>query len=463
MNKGIIISSVLLLLSSAAFAWNAGKVVLTVDDCTRMAMSNNVDVRNAALDVTAARLQKQEALAEYFPTVSAMGLAFHSLSPMIDISMTDIMGTSDMAWQIRNYLEEMAAPYDIKTKYRALQHGYSGVVMLQQPVFAGGRIVTGNNLAALGIRAAEVKNSLQKRQSAEDVRKIFYQTMALQDKKSTLESIRVMLDTLRRDVASAVAAGLAVETDLSALDIKISELRAGISKLETGLRVAKMNLLNNVGMEYNPYSAISSDLPGIDSFVLEGDFSNMVTPSEVYVNEEKLADELDESTLLQMQVDAKVLERRMTLGQTLPSLALGASYGYSKLLTNPKFNGAMYAVLQIPITDWGKNSLKMKRQSIEIQKAQNQRDFYRNQLVLQMRQIYMELGGAYDQMQIALEAEVLALRRFTQMQRSYQAGLCTIGELLRCEQEYSSAGEAYIDASLDYLSALDSYRLRIRR
>lgn len=461
MKRGLIIFVAMLPCLLPVFAQPAGNV-LTVDDCTQMAMSHNVDVRNAALDVTAARLQKQEAFAEYFPSISAMGLAFHSLNPMIDISMTDIMGTSDMAWQIRNYIEELAAPYDIKTKYRALQHGYSGTVMLQQPVFAGGRIVTGNELAALGVRAAEVKSSLQKRQSAEGVKKLFYQTMALQEKKYTLESIRVMLDTVRRDVASAVEAGLALETDLGAVDIKISELRAGISKLEIGLRVAKMNLLNTVGVKYNPYVAISSDLPSIDSFVLEGDFSHMPSPAEVYVDEERMAVELDESTLLQMQVDAKVLERRMTLGQTLPSVLFGASYGYSRLLTNPKFNGAMYAVLQIPITDWGKNSRKLERQSIEIQKAQNQRDFYRSQLVLQMRQLYMELSGAYDQMQIATEAESLALRRFTQMQRSYEAGLCTVSELLQSEHEYRSAGESLIDASLDYLSALDAYKLRIK-
>ncbi len=441
----------------------AAQNVLTVEECVQMALSHNVDVRNSALDVTAARLQKQEAFAEYFPSISAMGLAFHSVSPMIDISLTDILGTSDMAYHIQNTLEEMAAPYDIKTKYRALQHGYTGTVSLQQPVFVGGRIVTGNQLASLGVRAAEAKNNLQRRQSSEDVQKLFYQVMALQEKKTSLETVRVMLDSVRRDVASAVAAGLAVDTDLSAVDIKAAELKAGCSKLDLGLRIAKMNLLNTAGIEYNPYPVLQSDLPSIDSFVLEGDYSHIPSPSEVYVDEDKVAAELDESTLLQMQVDAKTLERRMTLGQSLPSVVFGASYGYSKILTNPKFNGAMYAMLQIPITDWGKNSRKLERQSIEIQKAQNQRDFLQGQLVLQMRQIFMELQGAYDQMQIACEAEALSSRRLAQMQRSFEAGMCTVSELLQSENAERNALEQKIDATLEYLTHLQAYRARIRK
>lgn len=441
------------------------QVLLTAERCVQMGLQNNVDVRNADLDAMGARLQKQEAFAEYFPSVSAMGLAFHSLSPLIDISVTDVLGTSDMAWYIQDRLQEMAAPYDIRTRYRALSHGYSASLTLTQPVFAGGRIISGNRLAALGVEAADVKRSLQQRQSAEQIQKSFYQVLALQEKQASLEVTACLLDSLYKDVSSAFEAGLALQTDLSAVSIKMAELKAGQSKLRLGLRVAKMNLLNNIGMEYNPYPGIvdAEGRPSIDDFVLEGSFADVMSPDKAYVDEGKVASELDEARLLQMQVDAKVLERRMTLGAALPSVVFGASYGYSRMLTSPKQNGAMYAVLQIPITDWGKNSRKLERQRLEVLKAENQRDFYQGQLVLQVRQLYMELCSAWDQMQIARESEALAARRLSQLRGSYEAGLCTLTELLQCEHEHRSAQESYIDAGLDYLSALESYRLRIQR
>lgn len=473
MKRHFVISALMVLAPVLMMAQQGGaelsgasqQVLLTAESCVQLGLQNNVDVRNAELDVVGARLQKQEALAEYFPSISAMGLAFHSLSPLIDISITDVLGTSDMAWYIQDRLQEMAAPYDIRTRYRALNHGYSASLTLTQPVFAGGRIISGNRLAALGVEAADVKRSLQKRQSVEQIQKSFYQVLALQEKQASLLVASRLLDSLYKDVSAACEAGLALQTDLSAVSIKQAELKAGQSKLRLGLRVAKMNLLNNIGMEYNPYPGIVDDggRPSIDDFVLEGSFADVMSPDKAYVDEGKVAAELDEARLLQMQVDAKVLERRMTLGAALPSVVFGASYGYSRMLTSPKANGAMYAVLQIPITDWGKNSRKLERQRLEVQKAENQRDFYQGQLVLQVRQLYMELCSAWDQMQIARESEVLATKRLSQLRVSYEAGLSTLTELLQSELEHRSAQESYIDAGLDYLSALESYRLRIQR
>ncbi len=436
--------------------------VLDVERCVEMALSNSMEVRNSALDVTAARLQKQEALAEYFPSVNATGFAFHSLSPMIDISVVDVLGRSDMAYILQNRLEEMAAPYGISTKYRAMQHGYAGTLSLTQPVYLGGRVVHGNRLADLGVRAAGARNSLQRRQSEEDVRKLFYQVLALQYKRQTLEFTAGLLDTLYKDVSSAVSAGLALRTDLTALELKMEELRAGRGKLDAGLRIAKMNLLDRTGMKYNAYRSVESEYPYIDSFVLEGDFDGIMTPDSAYVDEESIVAGLDEAALLQMQVEAKAIERRMTLGEVLPSVVFGASYGYSRMLTTPKFNGAMYAVLQIPITDWGKKSRKLERQGIEIRKAENQRDFYRDQLLLQIRQLYMELSYSYDMMTIARRQEELASLRLEQLRSSYDAGLCTLAELLAAENDSRDSAGAAVDATLDYLSVLQEYRVRVK-
>lgn len=435
---------------------------LTVEDCVRLGLENSVEVRNAVLDTRAARLQKQEVLAEYFPTVNAMGGAFRSLNPFIDIAITDVLGHSDLAYQIQEGVEQWAAPNDINTKFRALNYGYGAVLNLSQPVFAGGRIVAGNRLAALGVRAADTKSCLQRRQSSEDIQKMFYQVLALQEKQVTLDVASRLLDTLYRDVSAAVEAGLALSTDLNAVKLKMSELRAGRSKLDLGLRVAKMNLLDHIGVPYNPYSGIASENPHIDSFVLSGSFSDIMTPSQAYVDEERAVASLDEVSLLQMDVEAKTLERRMTLGAALPSVLFGASYGYTRLLTNPKFNGAAYIMMQIPLTDWGKNSRKLERQRIEIVKSQNQRDFYQGQLILQLRQLYMELSSAYDQMQIARDAEALAGERLSQMHESYNAGVCTVTELLQSEVEARNSSEEGIQATLDYLIALECYNLRVR-
>ena len=449
------------------------KVILTADDCVQQGLMSNWEVRNAALDMKAARLQKQEAIAEYFPTVSAVGMAFHSLNPFINLGVTDILGTSDAAYMLQYQFQDLAVSNGMNGRYKALNYGHVANLNLLQPVYAGGRIFWGNRLAELGVRAADVQNSLQKRNSAEQIRQSYFQALSLQEKQLSLETTQKLLDTLYANVQLAVEAGLAVETDLSAVRIKMAELKAGRSKLDLGLRVAKMNLLNQSGIVYNVHRTLQSEYPHIDDIVLEGSLGEVPRPEDVWVDEEAAVSALGEVELLQMQVDAARLQRRMTMGGALPSVALGAMYGHFGLVGRPNFNGAIFAIgavlfhlvviafTQVPLTDWYKTSRRMERQRIDMLKAENQRDFYRNQLVLQLRQLYMELCAAYDQLQISRESQALASRRFQQLVETQAAGLCAVTDVLMAQNEQRTAMENYINAGADYLAALESYRSRI--
>ena len=438
----------LLLAFGCSFTAVARKQELTLEQCWDMALQHSADARNAALDVKAASLRKQEALAEYFPTLSLNGVAFHSASPLVSITMKDVLGNSEMAKQMIQQATEWARTYDVKIRYDALQHGYAGALTLTQPVYAGGRIVTGNRLAALGIEAARAQNSLQRRSTRQKVQKDFYTVQSLLEKIETLASLQKLLDTLSVEVNTALSAGLATQADATAVKIKRSELKAAGSKLDMGLKIARLNLLNTIGAQYTDP----------DEFTFVWRESDIVQPQDVYVPEEQAVNSLDEERLLQMQVKARQLEKRMTLGESLPTVAFGASWGYARTLSDPRWNGVMYAMLKVPITDWGKNSRKLQRQNIEIQKAENQREYLGRQLYVHLKMLFMELSGAYDAMMISRESESLAALHLRQLRDGYSAGMNSMEELLRCETEFRQAQESRIEATMNYLTALEDYR-----
>ena len=92
--KKIILSAAVLSVSVSTWA----QVRLTLEDCREMAQQNNAALKNAELDERAAWLQRQEALALYFPTASFSAYAFHALHPMLSIGITDILGKNDFAY-----------------------------------------------------------------------------------------------------------------------------------------------------------------------------------------------------------------------------------------------------------------------------------------------------------------------------------------------------------------------------
>jgi len=443
----LITTSLLLALPAAA----QEDLTLSIDRCREMAVAYNSGAVNAALDVQAARYQKQEALTEYFPRVSVVSLGFFSLNPLLKIGLKDIIGNNDYSNTIQNELLMLG----INPTFSALQYGYGASVNLLQPVFAGGRIVNGNRLAALGVEAAQLQKSLQERKTGEEICDCYWQTLGLQEKLLTLSDFCELLDTLCKDAGAAYASGLMTEDELLQAQLKRSELRSAEIKLRHGIRLSKMNLLNSIGQDYSVIEgAASAEKPYIDNITLEEEEDDPQPPERYYVPEESISASLEEARLLELQVDARKLEKQMQLGETLPQLAVGATYGYSNLIGSPRFNGTAYATLQIPISDWWKTSRKLKRLQLQIDKAENEQTQLGGQLTLLVRKYWVELTSAWDEYEVAIYSRQAAEAAYNNVKSHYEAGLVPLSELLQSQASLREASNGLTDARTNYRKAL---------
>lgn len=447
----------LLMVGMVEAAVGQAVVQLSLDDCKRMADHNNVAVRNAELDLRAAKAQRQEALAEYFPSVSVMAAGFYALDPMIELGVKDILGTSDFTNNLQHYIDMIAPQLGINPVYTSMQRGLIASVSLMQPVYAGGRIVAGNKLAVLGVEAADLQYRIAERSSDESVEQLYWQVVALVEKQETLSQIHSMLDSIMADVETALSAGLVDRTDFLLVKLKMSELQSGEIALENGLRLAKMNLLNTIGQNYTYIRRDSDSIPYIDDITLTSGIDSLSNPMDFYVDEELLAEKQYESQLLDIAVKAKRLEKRMALGETLPSVAVGASYGYTNILERGDLNGAVYAVVKVPITDWGKTTRKMERYDYQIEKAQNEQEFLKNQILLQIRQLWLNANTAWQQMTVAEESVATAQENLNQAVAYYRAGLQSMSDMLQAQTQLQQEKEKYIESCMEYRKALQAY------
>ena len=224
----------------------------------------------AAPDLKAAEYQKQEAFAEYFPESQRDGFRFLGVQPAARDRMKDIFGNNDFSNNLQNLIESYAPMYGISPSYSTLNRGYLAGISVMQPLFAGGRIVNGNRLAGIGVEAARLQQSMQTRSTADEIEGYWWQIVSLQDKQELLAGSMELVDTLYRDVSAAYEAGLVTEDELLQVKLARNELLSGEVQLRNGLRLAKMNLLNSIGMDYTVISAnAGEDRPYIDSVVLE--------------------------------------------------------------------------------------------------------------------------------------------------------------------------------------------------
>ena len=441
----------------------ASSLTLSLEQCRQMSLLNDPSIENARLDCLAAKTRKQEAFAEYFPSVSVSAFGFWAFKPMLEIGVTDILGDNDFSRNIENLIAEYAPQYGLSPTYTTLKYGWTASASLMQPLYAGGRIVNGNRLASLGAEAAQSQYAIKSRSNLQTLEQNYWQAVSLQEKQKTLRQMGQMLDSLYKDVSSAVDAGVAVKTDLMQVEMGRNNLCSGISRLNGGLRLAKMNLFNSIGQPYAVVKASSDTTrPFIDDIILDDVLDDFPSPEQCYMPEEQVAAGLDESKLLQMNVESKRLEKKMAMGEALPSVGIGASYGYSQIL-NGRANGSLYAMVKIPVSDWGKTSRKMQRLGYQIQQAENDREYLSSQLVLKMRQLYLELTCSWEQLQIAKENVELSRLCAEQMTLNYEAGLSTMSELMQARTKLRQAYEEQIDQTIAYRNALTAYTLMTGR
>ncbi|MDE6106703.1 MAG: TolC family protein, partial [Bacteroidales bacterium] len=115
------------------------------------------------------------------------------------------------------------------------------------------------------------------------------------------------------------------------------------------------------------------------------------------------------------------------------------------------------------LSDWGGQARKIQRYDYELQKTENEKDFLAEQLLLQLRKLRFDLLTAWEQMQLAREAERTAKASMEQTQAHYRAGLAALSELLQAQLALRESADRLTDQKIAYKNALQAYLSRMHR
>lgn len=440
MKKSLLVFMIMI----TASAMSAQEVRLSVKDCIDLSETNNPYIKNTSLDIESAKFQKKEVFAEYFPRLSFRALGLSSYNHLLDIVVGSEIGDLAREWGIGG-----------QTRF-----GFNATLSLMQPLYAGGRINTGNKLAKVGVKAAELKHKVNLRQKREEIEKMYWEIVALEEKRHTIKHLEELLDILYKDVNSALDAGVITESELMLVKMKQNELKSGKIHLEGGIRLLKMNLFNTIGQGYTLVKDLADPAkPHLDKIILSDRLSSLLPPSEYYIPEEEFAAEVTETELLDIMVEAKRLEKKLALGEYLPAAGVGVSYGFSTF-SNSNHNAIGLATISIPISNWGKGSMKLKRMNNEIQKAVNEKEYLTSQLLLQARQLWLNLNVTWEQMKVAEENVELAEKTVYNQMARFNAGLVPISDVLMNQTSLFEATEKLIEKQIEYSKALTAYNGR---
>lgn len=442
MKRKTVIAAVLASIAFGAGAQNN----YTLEQICDSARRNNIAIRTAHHNIESAQLQRKEAFTKYFPNVSATGLTFTTNNGMAKLKLNPSeLIPSELSMSLAQIIPaEMLAPLVNPIEIKMMKKGTIASVMAVQPVFAGGQIVNGNRLAKVGEDVSRLQLELSENEVEKTAEQYFWQLATLQEKMKTVEAVERLLNDIYKDVDVAVRAGVAIRNDQLQVELRQNDVASQKLKLINGISMVKMVMGQYCGLRDT-------------SFVISYD-DEAVLPMAVRRDHQTAVLNTAEYKLLDKQVEATGLQEKITWGQQLPTVAVGAGYNYHNLLENNHSFGMLFATVSIPISGWWGGSHAVKRSKLEHLKAKEQLANNSDLLVIRMQNAWNGVEEAYSQLQLAQKSIEQAKENLRVNRDYYDAGMSRMSDLLEAQLLYQQACDKRTDAFGDYQNRLLEYR-----
>lgn len=414
----------LTILLSLCVCLSVNALNLSLKECREMALKTDEAMTIAQNRITQGDLDKGIAKTAYFPKFDLAGGAFY-LAP--DASMG-----SAMEMQMRGV--------------------YMAGISLTQPIYTGGKIITGNKLAQIGKEVSEIQLQSTKMDIIAEAEKSYWMYVAVLSKIDMINSYMVQLDSIYSYTKTAYEVGLTTELNVNRVESRRSELQYRLRQAKSGADICRMALCRIIGVDENEPITPTENLDLLSN------------PDYQFLGVENRP----EVQLLMKNIDAKKLDVKMTLSDYLPTIGMqigwnafgnmkmisytplpdGTLYPYSQSINYRGFVGAIS--VSVPIFHWGEGTKKVKKAKIEVENAELSLERNKKLMELQAHQTYNNYVDGFELIKTATKALDEAQSNLTAITEQYQYGLMTMTDLLEAQAQWQTSYSNLIEAKTQY-------------
>jgi outer membrane protein len=418
---------------------------LTLEESKKLALENNAAIKNSTQEIMAAEETKKSAFTRYFPNVSAGGLMWNAQKHLMEME-TEGGNLPVYDGDPANIGSATQFAYLPGSTMGFLQEGTIGYVNVVQPIFTGGRIVTGNKLAALGVEVSEFQKKLRCDEVLLKTEELYWQIVALSEKQKTITSYETLLNRVLAQVEDAYHSGMVMKNDVLKVKLKLSEVLLNKSKLDNGKSLATMAFCQHIGIKYDR------------ELVLEEKLNTTDTPQRYFIDRHQALLTRTEYALLEKSVEAEKLLTRVKRGEHLPEAGIGASWLHMKLDDSESRNfGMVFGQVSVPISGWWGGSHEMQVRKARERIAENNFENQSELMALQIQKAWQDLTDANHQVQLSEESKIQSEENLKVNNDSYRNGLITMSDLLEAMALSQQAQDQLIDARAQYMVKKRSY------
>ena len=424
------------------------KEILTLQDCREMALQHNKQMASAVKQTQSARYMQKSMKGNFFPNFSAYA---NDMYGSMDGSLKIPGGNLPVFIPVRPDLNiPIGAAYfpgiDLNMK---MKNVFMGGVMMEQPLYMGGKIFAAYNMSKLGVQAARLNERLTASEVILETENAYALLVKANEMKKVAATYNSLLKELMKVVESAHKHGLKPKNDVLKVQVKLNESELSIRKAENACRLATMNLCHLIGQPLTSQLEIDSSYP----HVALGKGDDLAT-----INDRPEYAMLDKKVALAKQ-DVK-LQR----SELLPKVGVRGSYEYVnglKVNEQKLFDKGSFSVMvnvTVPLFHFGERYNKVRASKIKLEQARLEQSDLNEKMMLELTQAENNLDEAQLETQLADRSLEQAAENQRVSRSQYEAGLETLSDHLESQalwqQAYATQVDAHFQLYLQYVKYL---------
>lgn len=401
------------------------------------AKKNNVQVKNALIDVQVQQQVNREVTGRAYPQISASGSLVYNAQLPVSLVPAEFFG---------------GQPGTFEKLAFGVKWGATGGVSLNQLLFDG-QVFIGLKARSTLIEFAAKKEEITEEAIRANITKIYYQLVAGKTQIDLLDANIALLDKLQHDTKIMFDNGFAEQLDIDKLTVQIANLQtektSALNQIQNGMLGLKVLMGMPVKESLILTDAISDEKIK-DGLLDNGNFDYSQRRDFQYAD---LGVKLGEFDV-----------RRYKLAK-LPTLSVNGYYNKNAQRNTFDFleKGDWFGIsaitlqLQIPLFTGFSANARIQQANLALQKSINQRDALKNDIDNEITTARNNFNAAISTLDYQKKNMQLAETVFNQAKKKFEIGTGSNTEIIQAQTDMKAAQTHYINAMYNAIIARVDY------
>lgn len=425
---------------------------MTLQRARQMALEQNEDIKIAEATAQKSKYDQKAARTNYLPSVSAQLTGLYLKDDLSTDLYLPTVSPDPATGQLKPNIAVNPATgqpivgadgnpvfnmYAYMPVEISLHGAYMAGVTIEQPLFAGGKIVAGNKMADIGVGMSKENILLKKSSTICEADKAYWQYVSVQSKVSLAKSNAELMKRLAERVQNSFDVGMVNRNEVLKVLVENDKAVMNLQKAQNGLELSRMSLCRVTGLSYDTQIVTDSLIARTDSAMVSAGSIDIGSRSEYKLMQQNIA--LEEQRIKTVRADY------------LPLVGVSAGYNY---VGNVEINSAKFshssmnlmASVKIPLFNWTEG--KQKISSAQTMKQIKTYELEKNAALMQLEieNAKFSLSDAALRVEMAEKSLLQAQENLRVSTDNYEVGRELLTDRLIAQTQWEQAANELIEA-----------------